>query len=49
MSRIRVCFLGTPDFAATHLKALLADPQFEIIGVVSQPGRKKNAADTLSG
>ncbi len=39
MSVIRVCFLGTPDFAAEHLKALLADDHYEVVGVVTQPDR----------
>ncbi len=39
MSRVRVCFLGTPEFAATNLKALLADEHFEVVGVVTQPDR----------
>ncbi|MBC7420006.1 MAG: methionyl-tRNA formyltransferase [Bdellovibrio sp.] len=39
MSVIRVCFLGTPDFAATHLKMLLADDHYEVVGVVTQPNR----------
>jgi methionyl-tRNA formyltransferase len=36
---IRVCFLGTPDFAAEHLQTLLMDSRFKIVGVVSQPDR----------
>jgi len=39
MSVVRVCFLGTPDFAATHLKTLLQDSHFEVVGVVTQPDR----------
>ncbi len=39
MSVVRVCFLGTPDFAATHLKMLLADDHYEVVGVVTQPDR----------
>ncbi|AGH96039.1 methionyl-tRNA formyltransferase [Pseudobdellovibrio exovorus] len=39
MSPVRVCFLGTPDFAATHLKALLADKNYHVVGVVTQPDR----------
>ncbi|WP_413580786.1 methionyl-tRNA formyltransferase [Bdellovibrio sp. HCB288] len=39
MSKIRVCFLGTPEFAVTSLKALLADNHFEVVGVVTQPDR----------
>jgi len=39
MSVVRVCFLGTPDFAAKHLQALLSDPHYEVVGVVTQPDR----------
>lgn len=39
MSKVRVCFLGTPEFAVTSLKALLDDEHFEVVGVVSQPDR----------
>ena len=39
MSVVRVCFLGTPDFAAQHLQTLLKDSHFEVVGVVTQPDR----------
>jgi methionyl-tRNA formyltransferase len=39
MSPIRVCFLGTPGFAETHLQVLLDNPRFEVVGVVTQPDR----------
>lgn len=39
MSRIRVCFFGTPDFAVTCLKRMLNDEHYEIVGVVTQPDR----------
>lgn len=39
MSKVRVCFLGTPAFAVTSLKALLDDEHFEVVGVVTQPDR----------
>lgn len=39
MSKFRVCFLGTPEFAVVALKALLADEHFEVVGVISQPDR----------
>lgn len=39
VSKVRVCFLGTPEFAVTSLKALLADEHFEVVGVVTQPDR----------
>jgi methionyl-tRNA formyltransferase len=39
VSKVRVCFLGTPEFAVTSLKALIDDEHFEVVGVVSQPDR----------
>lgn len=39
MKKVRVCFLGTPEFAVTSLKALLEDARFEVVGVVTQPDR----------
>ncbi len=39
MSPIKVCFLGTPAFAAVHLKFLLNHPSYKVMGVVTQPDR----------
>lgn len=39
MSRVRICFLGTPEFAVTCLKGLAADEHYEVVGVVTQPDR----------
>jgi methionyl-tRNA formyltransferase len=39
LSRVRVCFLGTPEFAVVALKQLLSDEHFEVVGVVTQPDR----------
>jgi len=39
VSKVRVCFLGTPEFAVVALKRLLADEHFEVVGVVTQPDR----------
>ena len=39
MSRIRVCFLGTPEFALVSLKSLVSDKNFEVVGVITQPDR----------
>ncbi len=35
----RVIFLGTPEFAVPSLQALVDDPRFEVVGVVTQPDR----------
>jgi methionyl-tRNA formyltransferase len=39
VSRIRILFLGTPDFAVPALQSLLTDDHFEVVGIVSQPDR----------
>ena len=44
MNKLRVCFAGTPEFAADHLKALIAaqaerDSRFEVVAVYTQPAR----------
>jgi len=42
---IKIIFLGTPNFAAPTLKALIADERFDILAVITQPdkpvGRKQ--------
>jgi len=44
-NKIKVIFIGTPDFGIPAFKALLEDKQFEIIAVITQPdmpvGRKQ--------
>lgn len=39
MKTLKVCFLGTPEFAATSLKYILSDPYYQVVGVVTQPDR----------
>lgn len=39
MSKVRVLFLGTPEFARYHLETLVADEHFAVVGVVTQPDR----------
>ena len=39
MSTVRTVFLGTTEFALFALKALCADPHYNVVGVVSQPDR----------
>ncbi|MDW8190641.1 MAG: methionyl-tRNA formyltransferase [Pseudobdellovibrionaceae bacterium] len=41
MSRIRTLFLGTPEFAAKILSALVTDEHLEIVGVVTQPDKPR--------
>jgi methionyl-tRNA formyltransferase len=35
----RIVFLGTPDFAVPSLQALVASPDLDVVGVVTQPDR----------
>lgn len=37
---VRTVFMGTPDFAVPSLQALLADPTYQVVGVVTQPDRE---------
>lgn len=37
--RIRIVFMGTPDFAVPSLLALIEDPQFEVVACVTQPDK----------
>jgi methionyl-tRNA formyltransferase len=39
MSKLRVVFLGTPEFAVTCLESMVKDKHYEIVGVVTQPDR----------
>jgi methionyl-tRNA formyltransferase len=39
MSKVRILFLGTPDFAVTSLQRLIEDEHFEVVAVVTQPDR----------
>ena len=41
MSKVRVVFLGTPDFAVTPLESMARDEHFEIVEVITQPDRPK--------
>ncbi len=48
MSRVRILFMGTPEFAAASLQRLIDDEHFEIVGVVSQPDRPAGRKMQLS-
>src|SRR5262249_46239767 len=39
VNRLRIVFLGTPEFAVPTLEALIAQPNVEVIAVVTQPDR----------
>ena len=38
---IRVVFFGTPQFAVPYLEQLLENPEFKILGVVTQPDKRR--------
>ncbi len=46
MKDIRILFLGTPDFAATHLK-FLVENNFNVVGVISQADKPKGRGQKL--
>jgi methionyl-tRNA formyltransferase len=46
--RVRIVFCGTPQFAVPTLKHLLANPEFEVLAVFSQPDRPRGRGHELS-
>jgi methionyl-tRNA formyltransferase len=47
-ARMRILFCGTPQFAVPTLNHLLAQPDFEIIGVITQPDRPRGRGQEVS-
>jgi methionyl-tRNA formyltransferase len=45
---MRIVFCGTPQFAVPTLKRLLAKPDFQIVGVISQPDRPRGRGHVVS-
>ncbi|MBC8001177.1 MAG: methionyl-tRNA formyltransferase, partial [Opitutaceae bacterium] len=41
MEPLRIIFMGTAELACASLNALANSPQFQVIGVVTQPDRPK--------
>jgi methionyl-tRNA formyltransferase len=48
MSRLRIVFCGTPQFAVPSLKKLVSQPEFEILGVFTQPDRPRGRGHEIS-
>lgn len=48
MSKLRVVFFGTPEFAVASLAALLAEPNCEVVGVVTAPDRLAGRGNQLT-
>ncbi len=45
---MRVIFFGTPQFAVPSLERLLNHPEFEVLGVVTQPDKRRGRGNQLS-
>jgi methionyl-tRNA formyltransferase len=44
---VRIVFLGTPDFAVPVLQSLVDTPEFDVVGVVTQPDRPAGRGQQL--
>jgi methionyl-tRNA formyltransferase len=45
---MRIVFFGTPQFAIPSLEQLLAEPAFQVVGVVTQPDKSRGRGKQLS-
>jgi methionyl-tRNA formyltransferase len=45
---MRIVFCGTPAFAVTTLKAILADPSHTVVAVITQPDRPRGRGQEIS-
>jgi len=48
VSRLRMVFCGTPQFAVPSLQHLLQQPDFEVVGVFTQPDRPKGRGQEIA-
>jgi len=48
VNRLRIVFCGTPQFAVPPFKYLLEQPDFEIVGVFTQPDRPRGRGQEVS-
>ena len=46
---MKVIFMGTPDFAVPCLKGLIKDKNHEVVGVFTQPDRRKGRGKKMQG
>ncbi|MEG4317726.1 MULTISPECIES: methionyl-tRNA formyltransferase [unclassified Microcoleus] len=44
---MKIVFFGTPDFAVPTLSSLLSHPDFEVVGVVTQPDKRRGRGNKL--
>lgn len=47
-ARLRLLFCGTPQFAVPPLKHLLQQPDFRVLGVITQPDRPRGRGQEIS-
>lgn len=45
---MKIVFFGTPQFAVPTLEALLAQPDFDVLAVVTQPDKRRGRGNELS-
>jgi methionyl-tRNA formyltransferase len=45
---MKIIFFGTPEFAVPSLEKLLTTPEIEVVGVVTQPDRRRGRGNQLS-
>ena len=45
---MRIVYFGTPQFAVPSLERLLADPDYEVVAVVTQPDKRRGRGNHLS-
>ena len=48
VNRLNMVFCGTPQFAVPSLRKLLSQPEFEILGVFTQPDRPRGRGNEVS-
>jgi methionyl-tRNA formyltransferase len=48
VTRLRIIFCGTPEFAVPSLKHLLQQPDFEVVAVFTQPDRPRGRGHEIS-
>lgn len=46
--RMKIIFFGTPEFAVPSLEKLLNAPEIEVVGVVTQPDKRRGRGNQLS-
>ena len=45
---MKIIFFGTPEFAVPSLEKLLSTPDIEVVGVVTQPDKRRGRGAQLS-